>query len=191
MDAWSGGVAAKTLAAALHPEIIFLLAQALKEVHGGAGVFQRAGELPSVNDPEFPVAEEALDYYRNGPSFLQRYLPFWMINYAKRVAAILVAAIAIVIPVFTYAPRLYEWLVRSQMRRLYRRLRAVEAQMDGTLSAAQATALQDELDGIGRSARIMPMRHSDLFFALITHIDVIRARLAARQGELRNERRVA
>jgi hypothetical protein len=47
------------------------------------------------------MAEEALDYYRNGPSFLQRYLPFWMINYAKRLAAIMVAAVAIVIPLFS------------------------------------------------------------------------------------------
>ncbi len=89
----------------LHPELIYLLAQTMKEVHGGAGVFQDVGQFPSTNDPEFPMAEEAVDYYKNGPSFLQRYLPFWMINYAERVAAVLVAVVAIVIPVFTYGPR--------------------------------------------------------------------------------------
>ena len=72
----------------LHPELIYLLAQVLKNVHSGGGVFQRPGEFPSITDPELPMAAEAVDYYRNGPSFLQRYLPFWMINYAKRVAAI-------------------------------------------------------------------------------------------------------
>ncbi|MFZ1090103.1 MAG: TAXI family TRAP transporter solute-binding subunit, partial [Xanthobacteraceae bacterium] len=66
----------------LHPELIYLLAQALSEEHGRAGIFQRAGDFPTVTDPEFPVAQDALDFYKNGPSFLDRYLPFWMTSYA-------------------------------------------------------------------------------------------------------------
>jgi hypothetical protein len=91
----------------LHPELIYLLAQTLQEKHGGAGIFQRAGEFPTQTDPEFAVAEEAREFYRNGPSFLQRYLPFWMINYTKRVIAVSLTAVAIVIPLFSFAPRLY------------------------------------------------------------------------------------
>ena len=154
----------------LHPELIYLLAQTMKEIHGGAGVFQTVGEFPSVNDPEFPMAEEAVDYYRNGPSFLQRYLPFWMINYAKRVAAILIAAVAVVIPVFTYGPRLYAWLVNVRLLRLYRRLRLVNARLKGEMTADQIAALQGDLEHIDRAANMLPMRHSDLFFALRLHI---------------------
>jgi len=168
----------------LHPQLIYLLAQALKEVHGGGGIFQRVGEFPSVNDPEFPVAEEAIDYYKNGPSFLQRYLPFWMINYAKRLAAILVAAVAIVIPIFTYAPRLYAWLVNARLLRLYRRLRLVNARLKGDLNAEQVAALRDDLESIDRAAGVLPMRHSDMFFSLLMHIDMTRSRLAARSAGL-------
>ena len=68
----------------MHPELIYLLAQVMKEVHSGGGVFQRPGEFPSLTDPELPMAEEAIDYYRNGPSLLRRrHPPFWMINYAS------------------------------------------------------------------------------------------------------------
>ena len=168
----------------LHPELIYLLAQVVKEVHSGGGVFQRPGEFPSLTDPELPMAEEAVDYYRNGPSFLQRYLPFWMINYAKRVAAILVGAIAIVIPIFTYGPRLYEWLVRAHLRKLYRRLRAIDARLQQELTAAEAAALQSDLDTINRAAGVLPVRHSDMFFLLRDHIDQTRALLAARLGAL-------
>jgi hypothetical protein len=171
----------------LHPEMIYLLAQTMKEEHSRGGIFHRAGEFPTQIDPDFPLAEEALDYYRNGPSFLQRYLPFWMINYAKRVAAILVTAIAIVIPLFTYTPRLYGWLLRLRMARLYRRLRAVDARLQNELTAAEISALQADLENIRRSATILPVRHSDLFFSLLMHIDRTRARL----GELRPERQVA
>lgn len=40
----------------MHPAIIDLLAKTITEVHGTASIFQRAGEFPSVADPEYPVA---------------------------------------------------------------------------------------------------------------------------------------
>jgi TRAP-type uncharacterized transport system substrate-binding protein len=164
----------------LHPELIFLLAQTLKEVHSGGGVFQRPGEFPSLTDPELPMAEEAVDYYRNGPSFLQRYLSFWMINYAKRVAAVLVTAVAIIIPLFTFTPKLYAWLLNLRLARLYHRLRLVNARLKDELTADQVTTLQGDLEYIDHAANILPMRHSDLFFLLLMHIDMTRTRLAAR-----------
>lgn len=170
----------------LHPELMYLLAQTMQEEHSRAGIFQRAGDFPTQTDPEFPIAEEARDFYKDGPSFLQRYLPFWMINYAKRVAAILVTAIAIVIPLFTYAPRFYAWLQRAQLIRLYRRLRAVNARLKKELTAADGVALQGDLEDIDRAASILPMRHSDMFFALQLHIDQTGARLERRLIELRS-----
>jgi len=168
----------------VHPELIYLLAQVMKEVHGGAGVFQSAGEFPTLTDPEYPMAEEAVDYYRNGPSFLHRYLPFWMINYAKRTAAILIAAVAVIIPLFTYAPRLYAWFMRLRLARLYRRLRFIEADMQKMLTIDGASGLQTELESIDRASRILPVRHSDQFFALRIHIKDLRAELARRVAEV-------
>ena len=164
----------------LHPEMIYLLAQTMKEEHSPGGILHRSGDFPTQADPEFPMAEEALDYYKNGPSFLQRYLPFWMINYAKRLIAVLLTAFAVAIPILTYAPRLYEWFLHAYLNRLYRRLRAVETEMDSELTAVQAKALQINLNDINRAAQILPMRHSDTFIDLITHIRVTRAELASR-----------
>jgi len=169
----------------LHPELIYLLAQVLKEEHSGAGIFQRAGEFPSINDPEFPVADEAADYYRNGPSLLQRYLPFWMISPAKRVAAILVATVAIVVPLFTYAPKLHQWLLHGQLNNLYRRLRSIEAKLRTELTASQIEALQIDLENINRAAGMLPMRRSETFFDLIIHIRLTRTELASRLAALR------
>ena len=164
----------------LHPELIYLLAQTLQEVHGNAGVFQKAGEFPTKTDPEFPVAEVALDFYRNGPSLLQRYLPFWTISYAKRAVAILLAAIAIVIPLLTYAPRLYGWLLNLRLEKLYYRLRIVDTQLKAALTVDQVMALQAELEDIDRAATTLPMRHSDLFFGLLMHIRYTRTELTSR-----------
>src|SRR5208282_3537911 len=57
----------------LHPEIIDLLAKALMEVHAGAGTFQHAGEFPTPSDPEFTMADGAREFYKTGPTFLNKY----------------------------------------------------------------------------------------------------------------------
>jgi TRAP-type uncharacterized transport system substrate-binding protein len=162
----------------LHPAIIQLLAQAMKEEHSGAGLFQRSGEFPAINDPEFAVPLAAVEYYRNGPSLLARYLPLWTTTYAQRTIAFLVAALAIVFPAFGFAPRLYEWLVRQRFRQFYQRLRAVDNALQTPLNPAQAEALRSELEEIERLTKAVPMRHSDLYFMLRYHLDRTHFRLA-------------
>jgi len=65
----------------LHPAIVQLLAQTLKEEHSGPELFQRSGKFPSINDPEYAVSPVAIEFYRNGPSLLLRYLPLSMTTY--------------------------------------------------------------------------------------------------------------
>jgi hypothetical protein len=161
----------------LHPAIIQLLAQTLKDEHSGAGLFQRSGEFPAINDPEYDVPSVAVEYYRNGPSLLAKYLPLLTTTYVQRTIAFLVAALAIVFPAFGFAPRLYEWLARQRFRQFYQRLRAVEHAFRGKLTAAKAEALRAELDDIERSISTVPLRHSDLYFILRYHLDRTRSRL--------------
>ena len=161
----------------LHPAIIQLLAQTLKEEHSGAGLFQRSGEFPAIDDPEYAVSSVAIEYYRNGPSLLAKYLPFWTTTYAQRTIAFLVAALAIVFPAFGFAPRLYEWFFRQRFRQLYQRLRAIEDALQERLTPAKAEALKAELDDIDRATISVPMRHSDLYFMLRYHLDRTRSHL--------------
>jgi hypothetical protein len=172
----------------VHPAIIQLLARTIKEEHGGPGLFQRAGEFPKSVDPEFPMSQIAIDYYTNGPSLLQEYLPFWMTIYARRMIALLVATLAIVFPVFGFAPRLYGWFVQDHLRRLYRRLRVIENSLQAGPTASHVEALHNELADIDQATSAVPMRHSDLYFMLKYHLDRTHSRLveashAAKTGE--------
>jgi len=161
----------------LHPAIIQLLAETLKEEHSETGLFQRSGEFPAIDDPEYAVTSVAVEYYRNGPSLFAKYLPLWTATYTQRTIAFLVAALAVVFPAFGFAPRLYEWFVRRRLRQFYQRLRAIENALQNELTAAKAKALQAELDDIERSTSTVPMRHSDLYFMLRYHLDRTRSRL--------------
>ena len=149
------------------------------------GLFHKVGEFPTETDPEYPIAQGARDFYKSGPSFLNRYLPFWMTSYAQRVIAVLVAVIAIVVPVFNYAPRLFLWLIHERVRRLYRRLRIVDNTLLSGPNTSQVQALHSELESIARAANIVPMRSSELFFDLRSHIDRTRTHLASADAQSR------
>ena len=164
----------------VHPTVIDVLARAIVEAHSRPGLFQKVGDFPTQTDPEFTIAQSARDFYKNGPSVLNQYLPFWMTSYAQRVLAVLVAAIAIVLPLFNYTPKLYLWFIRERVRRLYRRLRLVDKELMMELSPSAAQAVQIEIDSIARAAAVVPMRNSELFFGLITHIDRTRTQLGQR-----------
>jgi TRAP-type uncharacterized transport system substrate-binding protein len=170
----------------LHPAHVRLLAQALVETHNKPGLFQRAGEFPTQTNSEYPMAEGAVDFYRNGPPLLNRYLPFWIVPHVLRLFAVLLAGGAIVYPLFNLAPKLYRWFLQDRLRKLYRRLRIVEDASQTELTAPQVVSLQTELEGIDRAARILPHRHSDLFFILEQHIILTRTQLASRLVEVRS-----
>jgi TRAP transporter TAXI family solute receptor len=161
----------------LHPALVQLLAQTLKEEHSGPALFQRSGEFPSIDDPEYTVAPVAIEYYRNGPSLLPKYLPFWTSIYVQRTIAFLIATLAIVFPAFGFAPRLYGWFIRQRFRQLYQQLRVIENSLQARLTPAQAEALQAELADIESATMTVPMRHSDLYFMLRYHLDQTRSRL--------------
>ena len=161
----------------LHPAIVELLAKTMKEQHDHAGIFQRVGEFPTTTDSEFPMSPIVADYYKSGPSFLQGYLPFWMTIYAQRMIAFLIAAFAVTFPVFSFAPRLYIWFTQDRIRKLYRRLRAVEHALLSELTASQTETLQKELADIERETGAVAMRDSDLYFMLRYHIERTRSRL--------------
>jgi len=46
----------------LHPALVYILAQALAEEHRAAGFLNRAGEFTTQTDPEFPMAERAVQF---------------------------------------------------------------------------------------------------------------------------------
>jgi len=163
----------------VHPAVVDLLAQMTFQAHNTPGLFRKVGEFPTETDPEYPISQGAHDFYRNGPSFLNRYLPFWMTNYAQRFIAVLVTVIAIVIPVFNYAPKLFLWLIHDRVRRLYRRLRLVDKALLSAAGPTQIQALHAELENIARAANIVPMYSSELFFELRAHIDRTRRHLAS------------
>ncbi len=166
----------------IHPAIIDLLAQTMLEAHNEPGLFQKVGDFPTQTDPEFPVAQSARDFYKNGPSFLNRYLPFWMTNYAQRAIAVVAAVIAIALPLFHYFPILYKWNMRRRLLYWYDRLKSLEASIDGHSGDKQLAEKRAEIEQIDDAVSHIrfPRALADQLYNLRSHIDIVRRRLTPR-----------
>lgn len=164
-----------------HPALVGVLLQAATKVHGRAGVFHRAGEFPVAREGDFPVSENAERYFKSGPPFLQRYMPFWVANLIERLLVLLVPLIAVLIPVMRIMPAFYDWRVKRKVFRWYRELKAVEIEARRTSDKVNTTELLAMLDEIedGVDSTQVPLTYWDYVYTLRGHIEMVRARLTS------------
>lgn len=163
----------------IHPALVFLLLQAAGEVHGGSGFFQRQNEFPAYLDASFPLAPEAARYYKSGPPFLQRYLPFWAAVLADRMIVMLLPLIALLVPLLRIAPMLYAWRVRGKIFRLYGELKFLESEIRSNFSHELRDEYFARLDRIDEEAsrRNVPLAFTDLVYTLREHVNLVRRQL--------------
>jgi uncharacterized protein len=166
----------------MHPALTSLLAQAAAEVHQAPSLFAKASEFPKAVDPEFPVADSAQRFYKNGAPFLQRYLPFWLANFVERMIVLSLPLATIAIPLFKFVPGLYKWRVRQRMLRWYAALKTVESRLDTQPSLSQVAQLTADIELIEDEVNDspVPLGFSEQFYNLRSHIDLVRQRLQTR-----------
>src|SRR5499427_3862110 len=168
----------------LHPEIVQLLLQTMVEAHSGANIFQRAGEFPNSTDVEYPVAPAAIDFYKNGPSFMQRHLPLWLSVHAQRAIAVLVTAIAIGFPLVRLLPLAYNWIARRRLFYWYAKLKALEASFDADPKDMHLAETRAEIERIEHAVSHIriPLTFSDQVYNLRSHIDIVRRKISSRNN---------
>jgi hypothetical protein len=159
-----------------HPALIDLLMQAASEVHGGPGAFQKPGEFPRAGHSEFPLSKEAERYYKSGKPFLQRYLPFWAATLIDRMVVMLVPLLAVLVPLFKFAPQIYGWRVRSRIYRRYGELKFLENELNEDSGRHSRLEWLEKLDAIEKDASGIrtPLTFSDMLYTLRGHIDLVR-----------------
>lgn len=164
----------------IHPALAYLLLQAAHDVHKSGTLLNRPGEFPNPRATEFPLAEEAARYYKDGKPFLQRYLPYWAANALQRLLLVLVPLIAIAIPVFRIVPRLFELREKNRLYRRYAVLLDMERDITSrTLTAEEIAAATAKLDKIEHEVSHMKfsLDFSDRVYTLRQHVDYVRSQL--------------
>jgi TRAP-type uncharacterized transport system substrate-binding protein len=173
----------------LHPHLIGLLAQAAYETHNVSGFYQRAGEFPTISDPEFEMSDLARDFYRNGPGYVTKYIPWWVTHHVQIALAFAIGILAVIIPIVNLVPRIIRYIVRRRAIESYRRLETIEAQVKDA-SHSNLIMLREELDSLYSEILSIPIPTSfmDPLFGFKTHLNLVRMRIAARLSELNDTR---
>jgi hypothetical protein len=165
-----------------------LFVQAAAEIHGGSGWFRRRGEYPNAGASEIPLARDAEKFYRNGPPFLQRYLPFWLANLFDRMWVVIVALGALLLPLSRIVPPLYVWRVRSRVFRWYGELRTVESAIEDVPPAERSKVYREQLGRLNQiEDRVnqvsVPLSFADELYGLRSHINFVRKRINWLSGQ--------
>ncbi len=167
----------------LHPALAWPLVDALKSTHKGGGMFQRIGDFPKSEDPEFEMSEDASRIYVSGAPFFQRFLPFWLASLIERMVIMVVPIATILLPLLKLGPMLYDWRIRSRLLYWYGQLKGVEKSISGLKAGAQVPPeLKVEIDRIDEAVAMIPvpLHYSDRLYELRGAIDLVRQRLHAR-----------
>jgi len=167
-----------------HPALIDLFIGAAEEIFSQGGVFEDPGEFPSLKLLDFNATSDIRRFYRSGPSFLRRYLPFWVANFIDRMKIMLVPLLAILFPFFKLMPPLYRWRVRSKIFRCYRELELLDPELHYEEIKGQVPEYLSRLDQLEEkvSKISVPLGFRESVYNLRIHIDMIRSRLMKTYG---------
>jgi TRAP transporter TAXI family solute receptor len=165
----------------LHPALAFVLLEVAKTVHGGEDYFTTVGAFPNLNTAEFPVSDESARYFKSGPPFLQRYLPFWLASFIERRLLILVPFLAVLVGLLQALPRMLEARVKQRLVVWYRELKSLEDEIWKTAQPTPELIEQwreeiEEIDAYAGQIR-MPQRYFQDVYALKQAIAVVRNRI--------------
>lgn len=167
----------------LHPALTDLLMQIAAAVHKDATILTVGKKFPSPENLDFPLSKEAERYYRNGPPFLQRYLPFWAASLVDRLKLMILPLIALLLPLSKVLPPTYKWRMRSRIYRWYNELHELDAYAwenadNEVISSALSTL--DEMERDVRQVEV-PLSYSEELYNLRLHIEMLRNQLSRLQ----------
>jgi len=168
----------------LHPALINLLLDAAREIHGRNGYFEAAGEFPGTAQVDIPVSRYADEHRRFGPTFLHRYMPFWLATSVERAIILLVPLVAILVPSLNLLPQFVRWRTRSRIYRWYGRLALLEHDVRTREGALPIDTWLRELAEIERAVEQIrtPASFASEAYTLREHIALVRRAVLAKTG---------
>ncbi len=156
----------------LHPALQSLLMQAATSIHSQAGLFSNTEAFPSPYASGIAISATAQHFYKSGPPFLQRFLPFWAANMVDRLKVMLLPFLALLLPLFKIMPPLYRWRIRSRIYRWYEEL----GKIDSALSDGFQESLLDDLNRIETEIKKVhvPLSYAEELYDLRLHLTLVR-----------------
>ncbi len=163
----------------MHPALLYLMMKIIKQIHNGPGILHAKDAFPSMQGSDFPLSAQADNFYRNGPPFLDKYLPFWASTFISRTLIVIVPLLAILLPLSKIIPLAYRTFMRWRLFRYYGELRYLETQLNqeqGMLDRDYYLQKLDQIESRARSIKL-PISYSQYLYELRSHIEFVRSKI--------------
>ncbi len=169
-----------------HPALVDLLLDAAVKIHSEPGIFQEPREFPSQKYLDFPLHKEAERYFRSGPPFLKKYLPFWAAVFVERTKVMFLPLVTLLIPLIRFLPPGFRWRARSRIYRWYRDLEDLEHKGMEAKSPEEVRDCFTELEKIDRKVvhLSVPLSYAGELYNLRSHIDLVKESLGRKEVAL-------
>jgi uncharacterized protein len=173
----------------LHSALVTVLAEAVFAVQGkpalkpnGEAKLFTLGVEALSEDPEFPVPDDARRIYKNGATFFQRVLPFWVATLVDRAFVLMLPLIGIILPLVKFVPIIYNWRMKRRLLQWYRALKNLENSLPKTGAPdliAQLEQKEHELTHIEEGVQriTVPIHLSADFYDLRNHVEFVKRRI--------------
>ena len=161
----------------LHPAITSLIMDFSGELLSQADILSEERTFPNPNHLSFDINDDAQKVMRDGPSFLHRYLPFWVAVWVDRLIRVMIPLLAILIPLFNFLPSILEYRTKFKFAAIYKELRKVESQIQ--LGEYELSSVNKELEELQQ--RTMRLKVSQFntkdIYDLLAHIGDVQKRI--------------
>lgn len=160
----------------LHPAIQTLLLMAAREINGKQTFFAAEGEFPAFKDNSLSRSQEAEIFYQKGTPLLMDYMPFWLAEFIRRLAFMLLPFLAVAYPIIRSMPNYHKNRVRSRINRMYGALKFFEQSLLNTYDPAQKANYLAQLDAMERETLAMkvPKSIAGDYYTLRSSLDFVR-----------------
>lgn len=161
-----------------HPALIYLMMKVITQVHRSEGLLNANNEFPSIKTSETSPSSQALNFYKSGTPFIDKYLPFWAATFVSRALIVVLPILAILIPLIKLIPSIYNWFLKFRLFKYYGELRFLEMQLKEDTGITNEY-LHKKLDDIEDRVRNinMPISFSQYIYELRANIQLVRSKL--------------
>lgn len=161
----------------LHPGVTAAILRAATAVHSDGDLISAPGRFPAPDMVDAPLSEDARRYFEEGPSFLDRFLPLWLVSWINRLLIVTLPLVTLLLPLSRVAPPIYTWRNRSQIYRWYEQLRVIDLGLQQrTLSPGDALAQVAALEHEVLAEVNVPLSFMKEFYDLRLHLELVEGR---------------
>jgi TRAP transporter TAXI family solute receptor len=163
----------------MHPALISLLLTTATRIHGQGDELTNPGEFPSPSYTDLPVSKDAKRFYKTGPPFLQRYLPFWLASLVDRLKVMIIPLVVLLMPLLRAAPPLVRWRTRRKIYLWYTALRDIDQKINTGLTGPELEAEIARVRDIEHQVTFVkvPLSYMNELYHLRVHLKMVQEQL--------------